>query len=149
MKPTRPTQGVSRYFSNRSKQVCVVSALFSSQFWKSAAGKFKSKPELFKSVQHKVLGGKAVSTVQAYSGWYAQYLQFLQRNGWVRSVTNPVIISAFLAELMDQGKAGSTVAQAMSAVSWALSVRAGGVAKPHLLPTWVAAAARRMGRVPA
>ncbi|MCP4696808.1 MAG: tyrosine-type recombinase/integrase [Gammaproteobacteria bacterium] len=54
-----------------------------------------------------------------------------------------------MAEIADQGKAGSTVAQAMSAVLWALSVKAGGQTQPQVLPTWVAAAARRTGPAPA
>ncbi len=74
------------------------------------------------SVQNAILKSKAKNTVDAYIGSYAHYWQFLHQNKMMNLESDPIAMVAFLAERVENHQAGSSVAQALSALTWATSV---------------------------
>ncbi len=126
----------------------MIADLFKSVFWRAAGKRFKGNQGMVKRVQDRILSSKAPGTIAAYNSWYAQYHQFLKANSLSRMEGDPIAISAFLEKLLQENKAGSTIGQALAAISWALGVRSGGKTQQLAMPAWVASAACRIGPAP-
>ncbi len=99
-------------------------------------------------VQNAILKSKAKNTVDIYIRWYAHYQQFLRQNKMTNLESDPIAMAAFLAERVENHQAGSSVAQALSALTWAMSVRNGTSQEAQAVPAAVAAAVRRQGPAP-
>ncbi len=69
-------------------------------------------------VQHSVAQSSAASTKKVYSGWFRHFADFCHKHKVKLKNVTPAEVTFFLQEQLNEGKAASSVNQAVSAMAW-------------------------------
>ncbi len=127
----------------------VVSAIYHGPFWDKLHNIGIKNPDLLDSIQgvtQAAYTGLAPNTVKAYNRWLKQFQQFCTKvhTDWTEA-THPEV-AIFLQSLVHRGLAGTSVAQASAAISWAMQVADIEDRTKHRMVQHVIQAARRIPR---
>ncbi len=96
-------------------------------------------------IRQSVVNSKAKSTAKIYQKWFEKFCQFCSDLGVVREQIGQAEVILYVQDLMDRGRAPSSIGQAISAIAWYFQVADRQDPTKHRLVADLVSVARRTG----